>query len=95
MQRASAGRFFFTNIISFSAYRMAMNKQEGIEKPSFVITLTVTYHNGAKEEVHSGDIFYWPPGHTVKVDNDAEFVLFSPQHEHTAVFDHINSKLSA
>jgi hypothetical protein len=32
---------FFTNIISFSAYRMAMNKQEGIEKPSFVITLTV------------------------------------------------------
>jgi mannose-6-phosphate isomerase-like protein (cupin superfamily) len=57
--------------------------------------LTVTYHNGAKEEVHSGDLFYLPPGHTVRVDNDAEFVLFSPQHEHTPVFDHINSKLDA
>jgi mannose-6-phosphate isomerase-like protein (cupin superfamily) len=41
--------------------------------------LTVTYQSGTKEEVHSGDLFYWPPGHTLKVDNDAEFVLFSPQ----------------
>lgn len=57
--------------------------------------LTVTYQSGRTEQVRSGDLFYWPPGHTVKVDNDAEFVLFSPQHEHTLVFDHINSKLGA
>ena len=57
--------------------------------------LTVSYQSGATEEVHSGDLFYWPPGHSVKVDNDAEFVLFSPQDEHTPVFDHINSKLGA
>ena len=55
--------------------------------------LTVTYTDGAKEDTHAGDMFYWPPGHTIKVNKDAEFVLFSPQHEHTIVFDHINSKL--
>lgn len=57
--------------------------------------LTVTYTNGKEEEIQSGDLFYWPPGHSVKVNQDAEFVLFSPQHEHTRVFDHINRKLNA
>ena len=40
--------------------------------------LTVTYTNGDAEEARSGEVFYWPPGHTVKVNQDAEFVLFSP-----------------
>jgi hypothetical protein len=57
--------------------------------------LTVTYKTGGTENVHSGDLFYWPPGHTVKVSKDAEIILFSPQHEHTPVIDHINSKLGA
>ena len=57
--------------------------------------LTVTFTNGETEDAHSGDLFYWPPGHSVKVNQDAEFVLFSPQHEHTLVLDHINSKLGA
>ena len=57
--------------------------------------LTVTYKDGGTENVHSGDLFYWPPGHTVKVDKDAEFVIFSPQNEHIPVMDHINSKLGA
>ncbi len=55
--------------------------------------VTVTYQNGEAEDVSAGDLFYWPPGHTVKVGKDAEFVLFSPQDEHSPVFDHINSKL--
>lgn len=55
--------------------------------------VTVTYQNGESENVTTGDLFYWPPGHTVKVEKDAEFVLFSPQHEHSPVFDHINRKL--
>ena len=58
-------------------------------------TLTVSYKNGEAEDVNSGDLFYWPPGHTVKAGKDAEIVLFSPQHEHTQVFDHFNSKLGA
>jgi len=57
--------------------------------------LTVSYKNGEAEDVNSGDLFYWPPGHTVKVGKDAEIVLFSPQREHTHVLDHINSKLGA
>lgn len=55
--------------------------------------LIVRYHDGSEETVSSGDLFYWPPGHTVRVTQDAEFVLFSPQHEHTPVLDHINRKL--
>jgi hypothetical protein len=57
--------------------------------------LTVAFKNGITENVTAGDLFYWPPGHTVKADEDAEFVLFSPQHEHTQVLDHINGKLGA
>ncbi len=57
--------------------------------------LTVSYKNGETEDVNSGDLFFWPPGHTVKVGKDAEIVLFSPQHEHTQVLEHINSKLGA
>jgi hypothetical protein len=29
----------------------------------------------------------------VRVNRDAEFVLFSPQHEHTPVLDHIRRKM--
>ena len=28
--------------------------------------LTVTYNDGRKDEVKGGDLFYWPPGHTVR-----------------------------
>ena len=57
--------------------------------------LTVTYKDKGTEDVNSGDLFYWPPGHTVKVGKDAELVLFSPQQEHTSVMDHMNKKLGA
>ena len=58
-------------------------------------TLAVSYKNGEAEDVNSWDLFFWPPGHTVKVGKDAEIVSFSPQYEHTQVPDHINSKLVA
>lgn len=57
--------------------------------------VTVTYKDGGEEHVKSGDLFYWPPGHTVRADKDSEFVLFSPQEEHTLVMDHINSKINS
>jgi quercetin dioxygenase-like cupin family protein len=57
--------------------------------------LTVTYADGTQEGVQSGDLFYWPPGHTVKVGEDAEFILFSPQDEHSEVIDHILNKMGA
>lgn len=55
--------------------------------------LTVTFGDGAEEKTNAGDLFYWPPGHTVRADIDSDFVLFSPQHEHTEVINHIKKKV--
>jgi hypothetical protein len=55
--------------------------------------LTVTYADGSHEVTNSGDLFYWPPGHTVKVGQDAEVILFSPQDEHSEVIDHMLKKM--
>jgi uncharacterized cupin superfamily protein len=55
--------------------------------------VTVTYGDGAEEIVNGGDLFYWPPGHTVRVGTDAEVILFSPQDEHGVVIDHLRKKM--
>jgi hypothetical protein len=55
--------------------------------------VTVTYKDGEQENVSGGDLFYWKPGHTVKVSKDAEIILFSPQVEHCAVVDHLAKQL--
>lgn len=56
--------------------------------------ITVSYADGSQEVTRTGDLFYWPPGHTVKVGEAAEVILFSPQHEHTQVLDHMLEKMS-
>jgi hypothetical protein len=56
--------------------------------------LTVTYADGAEEVVSGGDLFYWPPGHTVRVGEAAEVILFSPQEEHNKVIDHMRAKMA-
>lgn len=56
--------------------------------------LTTTYGDGNQELTSAGDLFYWPPGHTVRVEQDAEIVLFSPQHEHTRVMEHMISRMN-
>ena len=55
--------------------------------------LITTDAGGAQETVNANDLFYWPPGHNVKVDADAEIVMFSPQHEHTQVINHMIEKV--
>jgi hypothetical protein len=55
--------------------------------------LTVTYNDGSRDEVKGGDLFYWPPGHSVRVEKDAEVIMFSPQHEHIQVLDHMKAKM--
>ena len=57
--------------------------------------ITVTYGDGSNETVSGGDLFYWPPGHTICVGADAEIVLFSPQVEHCKVVDHIKGQLES
>lgn len=63
----------------------------------FVIkgALTTTDAKGRKETVKANDLFYWPPGHNVAVNEDAEIVMFSPQKEHTTVIDHMRKKVNA
>lgn len=51
--------------------------------------VVVTYNNGRSETCKEGDLFHWPPGHSVRVTRDAEVILFSPQQEHTEVLDHM------
>ena len=58
-------------------------------------TITTTDARGARETVQDGDLFYWPPGYNVHVDRDAEIVMFSPQHEHSHVIDHMKAKVGA
>jgi len=55
--------------------------------------IKVTYKDGSKEFVNGGELFYWPPGHTVAVTQDAEIILFSPQQEHCAVVEHLRRQL--
>ena len=55
--------------------------------------VTLTYTDGTEEVTRAGDLFYWPPGHTVKVGQAAEVILFSPQKEHSEVIDHMLAKM--
>lgn len=56
--------------------------------------VVVTYSDGSTEQVTGGEVFYWPAGHSVRVEDDAAMVMFSPQVEHGAVMEHILGKLA-
>ena len=58
-------------------------------------TITTTDADGEQETVKANDLFYWPAGHNVRVDEDAEIVMFSPQREHTLVIDHMIRTVNA
>jgi hypothetical protein len=51
--------------------------------------VVVTYTDGTVDTCRAEDLFYWPPGHSVRVVKDADVILFSPQREHTHVLDHM------
>lgn len=56
-------------------------------------SIHVRYADGTEEVVDAGDVYYWPPGHTVWVDEDYEAVEFSPSGPMGHVIDHLNAKL--
>lgn len=56
--------------------------------------LVVTYTDRGTERCTTGHMFHWPAGHSVRADEDTEFILFSPQVEHGAVIDHIAGKVA-
>jgi hypothetical protein len=51
--------------------------------------VVVTYTDGTEDRCVAGDVFHWPAGHSVRVVDDADVILFSPEHEHAAVIDHL------
>mgnify|MGYP002682362135 CR=1 FL=1 len=55
--------------------------------------LVVSYTDGTMDRCIGGDVFHWPAGHSVRVTEDAEVVLFSPQVEHLHVMGHMAEKL--
>ena len=54
--------------------------------------ITTTDAAGIRETVKAHDLFYWPPGHNVKVEEDAELIMFSPEQEHVMVVNHMIDK---
>jgi hypothetical protein len=57
-------------------------------------SVVVTYTDGTEETCSAHDLFHWPAGHSVRVVDDAEVVLFSPQTEHGAVMDHMLERMA-
>ncbi|MCF8060723.1 MAG: hypothetical protein K9K67_15580 [Bacteriovoracaceae bacterium] len=57
--------------------------------------LTTTDGSGKEETVNANDLFYWPPGHNVKVNENAEIVMFSPQQQHSHVINHMIAKVKS
>ncbi|WP_373048530.1 hypothetical protein [Vulgatibacter sp.] len=57
--------------------------------------VTTTDGAGREETVRANDLFYWPAGHNVKVLEDAELIMFSPQQPHMQVVDHMREKVRA
>ena len=52
-----------------------------------------TFKDGKQEDVSTGDMFYWPPGHTVRVDEDYEAIEFSPSGAMAELMNHLDAKL--
>jgi len=56
-------------------------------------SIHVRYADGAEEVVRAGEVYYWPPGHTVRVDEDYEALEFSPSGPMGEVIAHLAGKL--
>jgi hypothetical protein len=58
-------------------------------------SIHIRYADGQEEVVHAGDVYYWPPGHTVWVDEDYEAVEFSPAGPMGQVINHLKAKMQS
>jgi hypothetical protein len=56
-------------------------------------SIRVRFADGHEELVHAGEVYYWPPGHTVRVDEDYEAIEFSPAGPMHDVVSHLKSQL--
>lgn len=56
-------------------------------------SINVRYADGKVETVKAGDVYYWPPGHTVWVNEDYEAVEFSPAGPMGHIIEHLKAKM--
>jgi hypothetical protein len=57
--------------------------------------VVVSYTGGRTDDTCTGgDVFFWPAGHSVRVVDDAEVILFSPDTQHAAVMDHMRAVMA-
>ncbi len=56
--------------------------------------IRVIYQDGRQELVESGQLYYWPSGHTVFFEEDTEYIEFSPQKEMEEVLHRVEQKLN-
>ena len=56
--------------------------------------LVTTDADGNEEVVNANNLYYWPSGHNVRVTENAEIIMFSPQKEHTHVINHMIEMVS-
>lgn len=88
-----AGEYFSLGAGTDIAPLLKGLKDDGCHAPHWGYMLSgelvVTYTDGSTDACNGNDLFYWRPGHTVRVVSDAEVILFSPAREHTEVMDHM------
>ncbi len=95
---AMAGEYFSLGAGTDIAPLLKGLEGDGCQAPHWGYLLAgeviVTYTDGHEEHCAGGDLFYWPPGHTVRVQSDAEVILFSPLVEHAQAMDHMIAKMA-
>jgi hypothetical protein len=57
--------------------------------------INVRFGDGREETVRAGEVYYWPPGHTVWVDEDYRSIEFSPKDQMREVIQHLRDKMGA
>ena len=53
----------------------------------------VNYQDGSEEVVRAGELYYWPAGHTIFVEDAVRMVEFSPHDQMSEVLAHVVAKL--
>jgi len=55
--------------------------------------IKVRYADGSEETVEAGEVYHWPAGHTVSVDDAYRAIEFSPAEEMGALIEHLKKGL--
>ena len=56
--------------------------------------ILVTYEDGTQESVGAGELYYWPSGHTILVQEPVRMVEFSPHDQMSQVVGNVVGNLA-